>query len=371
MLQRHGLLDRVREELLCDFQTHLMEMHGMTSQTASKSVSYIARMLHFTAKRDGLEAQRVQLRSVTIANVKAFLDAFQLCGALPSTRLSIVRCIRLFVRYRLVYMHQRGTIRDNFERLQEGLKDMARVIRRQLCERRADESFLAARGDTRQLTLRDVTAPVRAGRARALELSRVGGSMPRDDYAFFTGHLVSILLLSHGHRPSVACNLTCAEFRAGQTVESAYVVFVRRHKTGSSQPATFSLDEEEVALFRAYDGRVEETLCHWDLVKAREAFFSTYPNQGDSGFESRKHSNCSKVLAHYCRQLQVPAVTSTQARKAVETSATVNLSAAEQSLVERYLCHSKAVANRHYRNVTALSAARAGSLVRHLSSVSE
>lgn len=77
------------------------------------------------------------------------------------------------------------------------------------------------------------------------------------DYNTLMRFLMSIVILGHFQRPSVATNLTVDEFvRAKTASDGRVVVLVSDHKTGAQGPAQIALEPGHHKLFSLYSKRL-------------------------------------------------------------------------------------------------------------------
>ena len=75
--------------------------------------------------------------------------------------------------------------------------------------------------------------------------------------------VVSVVVLGHFQRPSVATNLTIEEFvRAKTASDGRVIVLVSDHKTGAQGPAQIALEPPHYKLFLLYSKRSVTTHLH-------------------------------------------------------------------------------------------------------------
>ena len=152
-----------------------------------------------------------------------------------------------------------------------------------------------------------------------------------------------LLAFDHFQRPGVAQSMTVFEFDNGRWLEGRYVVGMRKHKTGASHPAVFSLRPEDHVLFARYRNDVRRPMADEATEETDGAFFFT--TLGGKGYPS-----VSSELDKMQRKMGVRRVSSNDARHWMETASHYSGGSthADHDGVSDYLTHSAEVAKKVY-----------------------
>ncbi|XP_044133143.1 uncharacterized protein LOC122925856 [Bufo gargarizans] len=158
-------------------------------------------------------------------------------------------------------------------------------------------------------------------------------------------YLECLLVLKHLQRPGVVQNMTVAEWQGRMyhdyEGENLCVIGVRTHKTSTQQVAAFALDKDEESWFRAYYEKVRPSLANSDTDHPKAKFFL-------SSFGTERQS-VSRDIKRYQLKYKLPDISSQVVRKVCETWTLAKYTDPEKSLFAKYLAHTNATAERHYR----------------------
>ncbi|CAG0887679.1 unnamed protein product [Cyprideis torosa] len=360
-----------REEFV-DFERHLRTVQNRDSKMAiSQYLGILGRVMYYVQSRCGKEDE-MSLDATYLRHRGLIAEYLDKLSSIPtiasSTMANYVKALQLFQKWVLGAMNPppnldaAAEIRDLNCTLSLYQKGSHRGVANEMKRKK----FSFHQKSVRVHKLQEVVqfrhnADVQRRIQDILEMPAVqlrsgndsGGSL---HYQTLQGYILSIFLLCHGQRPSVAKNMTVSEYLKAQKTMgkrgAVFVISVLDHKTGSTQPSQVALPAEDYQLLQKYNA-----VCCL-LFPQRQYFF--VDTKGD------KVINPSLRVQRFLSQFGLPNVTANQARRAIETASDRFLEEEQQKKVAFYLCHSYGTAKKHYTYKDASEVAHTAEVIEEL-----
>ena len=360
-LQDAGLHERVDADhpLLTDLQRYMERSSGCKSQQYRRGVVNHVRRLHHFLQKTPENPHPTVLDPEAMTDpikFKGFIEEFGRhtsgCGQ-KSLEKNLKRYLYFLQEDYNVQFHNQP-LAKTVDYLMKCLAESTKATSKRIAEEMNNKAFRKMiTGSQDGPTIRDVRAVIDDATLRGSvedALSRglraghiVPHSTEANTYIQCVRYLMCLLAFDHFQRPGVAQSMTVFEFDNGRWLQGRYVVGVRKHKTGASHPAVFSLRPEDHVLFARYRNDVRRPMADEAMEETDGAFFFTT-------LGGKCYPSVSSELDKMQRKMGVRRVSSNAARHWMETASHYSggSTQADQDGVSDYLTHSAEVAKKVY-----------------------